>query len=397
MIRGQPDSMAERPIYLDYQATAPTDPRVADAMLPWFTHRFGNPHSVHAIGEAAAAAVDRARRQLADLIGADAKEIIFTSGATEANNLAIKGAARFHRQRGQHIVTCVTEHKCVLESCARLEEEGVAVTRLAVDSDGLVDMAALAEALRPETVLVSIMAVNNEIGVIQPLAEIGAICRRAGVYFHTDAAQAVGKISLDVDAMAIDLMSVSGHKMYGPMGIGALYVRRRPRVRLTPLMDGGGQERGLRSGTVPTPLVVGFGAAAAVAGAEMAAEGIRLAALRARLLDGLRARIPRLRINGGMAHRLPGNLNLCFPGIVGDALLARLDGLALSTGSACNAGSTTPSYVLRGIGLDVAAALASVRIGLGRPTSEAEIDIAVREIAGAVVRLAAAAPANADA
>jgi len=388
--------MADRPIYLDYQATAPTDPRVVDAMLPWFTRRFGNPHSLHSIGEAAATAVDRARRQLAALIGADAKEIIFTSGATEANNLAIKGVARFHRRRGRHIVTCVTEHKCVLESCARLEEEGVAVTRLPVDSDGLINTTMLAAALRPETVLVSIMAVNNEIGVIQPLAEIGAICRRAGVYFHTDAAQAAGKIPLDVNDMTIDLMSVSGHKMYGPMGVGALYLRRRPRVRLTPLMDGGGQERGVRSGTVPTPLVVGLGAAAEIAGAEMVAEGARLEALRARLLGGLQARLPGLRINGSMAHRVPGNLNLCFPGVVGDALLARLDGLALSTGSACSAGSTAPSYVLRGIGLDAAAALASVRIGLGRFTSESDVDVAVREIADAVVQLSAETPADAD-
>ncbi len=275
---------AGRPIYLDYQASTPCDPRVVEAMLPFFTERFGNPHSVHhAYGREAEAAVETARAEVAALIGAEPRQIIFTSGATEANNLAVKGVARVHRARRPHVVSCTTEHKCVLEALRHLEGEGTRVTRLPVGADGLIDLAALDAALTEETALVTIMAVNNEIGVIQPLAEIGVLCRARGADFHSDAAQAVGKIPLDVEAMKIDLLSISGHKVYGPMGIGALYVRRRPRVRLEPLFDGGGQERGLRSGTLPTPLCVGIGEACAIAEREMAAESARILALRNRL------------------------------------------------------------------------------------------------------------------
>jgi cysteine desulfurase len=291
--------MPSRPIYLDYQATTPTDPRVVDAMVPFFNQRFGNPHSVqHVIGWAADEAVGRARAEIAGLIGAEPREIVFTSGATEANNLAIKGAARFHKAAKPHVVTCVTEHKCVLESCRRLESEGIRVTYLPVRENGLIDLDQLDEAITEATALVTIMAVNNEIGVIQPLAEIGALCRRYGAYFHSDGAQAVGKIPLDVNALSMDLLSISAHKVYGPMGIGALYVRRRPRVRLEPLFDGGGQERGLRSGTLPTPLCVGLGAACAIAGREMAEEARRLAGLARRVRDAVTARLPDVKLNG---------------------------------------------------------------------------------------------------
>ena len=297
-------------IYLDYQASTPTDARVVAAMLPYFTTRFGNPHSVdHSYGHAAAAAVDGARAKVASIIGAEAREIVFTSGATESNNLAIKGAARFARrtQDKAHVVTCATEHKCVLESCRRLEADGCRVTYLPVGANGLVDLDALAAAITRETALVSIMAVNNEIGVIQPIAEIGALCQERGVTLHTDAAQAVGKVSLDVNAANVDLMSISGHKIYGPMGIGALYVRRRPRARLDALADGGGQERGLRSGTVPLPLAVGLGEALAIAQVEMATESARLAKLRERLLGSLLARLDGVHVNGDLEARIGGD------------------------------------------------------------------------------------------
>lgn len=379
---------AARPIYLDYQATTPCDPRVVEAMLPFFTERFGNPHSVHhGYGGQAEAAVETARAQVAALIGAEPREIVFTSGATEANNLAIKGVARFHRERRGHLVSCTTEHKCVLEAVRRLEREGIRVTRLAVGADGLVDLAELEAALTEETALVTIMAVNNEIGVIQPLAEIGALCRARGALFHSDAAQAVGKIPLDVAAMKIDLLSISGHKVYGPMGVGALYVRRRPRVRLEPLFDGGGQERGLRSGTLPLPLCVGLGVACAIAKAEMAEESERLGRLQRRLHEGLTAGLSGVRVNGDPERRIPGNLNLSFAGLDGEALIAAMPGIAVSTGSACTSASVEPSYVLRALGLGDDLAGASIRIGLGRTTTEAEVDTAIETIVAAVTRL----------
>jgi len=380
-------------VYLDYQATTPTDPRVVAAMLPYFTERFGNPHSSHRFGREAATAVEQARGEVAALIGAEPREIVFTSGATEANNLAIKGAVRFLRdERGaarDHIVALATEHKCVIESCRRLEQEGFAVTFLSVGPDGLVDLEALREAIGPRTALVSVMAAHNEIGVIQPLAAIGALCRDRGALFHSDAAQAVGKIALEVDAMAIDLLSISGHKLYGPKGIGALYVRRRPRVRLRPLIDGGGQERGLRSGTLPAPLCVGFGAACAIAGQEMAAEGDRLMSLRRRLYQGLAARLPGLHLNGHPELRLAGNLSLNLPGIDADKLLENCPMVAASTGSACSSASVEPSYVLRALGLDEPAARASLRLCVGRFTTEAEIDFAVEALAATAQRLTA--------
>jgi cysteine desulfurase len=376
------------PIYLDYQATTPTDPRVVETMLPYFTTQFGNPGSAtHAYGREAESAVETARAEVARLIGAEPREIVFTSGATESNNLAIKGAARFLFGRKDHVVTVATEHKCVLESCHRLTREGFRVTILPVRENGLLDVGVLADAVDERTALVSVMAANNEIGVIQPLAEIGAFCRSRGILFHSDAAQAVGKVSIDVGAMKIDLLSVSGHKLYGPKGIGALYVRRRPRVRLTPLIDGGGQERGLRPGTLPTPLCVGLGTAAALAGSEMAAEGQRLLALRRRFLATLRARVPAVLLNGDEAERLPGNLNLGFPGIAAEALMAACPGLAVSTGSACSSAAIEPSYVLRALGQGEALAASALRIGLGRYTTAEEVDFAVDSLAAAVERL----------
>jgi len=386
-----------RPIYLDYQASTPCDPRVIEAMLPFFGERFGNPHSIHHYhGQQAEAAVERARGQIAELIGAEAREIVFTSGATEANNLAVKGAARFLKSRRPHVISCVTEHKCVLESGRRLEREGVRVTWLPVGSDGLVDLDRLAAAMDGETALVSIMAVNNEIGVIQPIAEIGALCRDRGVLFHTDAAQAVGKIPIDVAAMKIDLLSISGHKLYGPMGVGALYVRRRPRVRLEPLFDGGGQERGIRSGTLPGPLCVGLGAACAIAQGEMTVEAVRLTALRDRLLGAITARLPDVHVNGAADRHIPGNLNLSFAGIDAEALMQAMPGLSVSTGSACTSASVEPSYVLRALGLSDAAARGALRFGLGRPTTEDEIDVAAEIIVAAVSRQRADAAAVAE-
>jgi cysteine desulfurase len=373
-------------IYLDYQSTTPTDPRVVAAMLPFFTERFGNPHSTsHGFGRDAAEAVEQARAQVGSLIGAEPREIVFTSGATESNNLAVKGAARFLAGRKRHVITVATEHKCVLESCADLAAEGFAVTVLPVDRTGLVDLERLAAALTPETALVSVMAVNNEIGVIQPLAEIGALCRRHGVLFHTDAAQAYGKIPLDVGAMAIDLMSISGHKIYAPKGIGALYVRRRPRVRLAPLFSGGGQERGVRSGTLSPALTVALGTAAEIASADSAAEAERLGHLAARFFARLRDRLPGVSLNGDPVRRLPGNLNLAIDGVDAQVLMAAVPGVAVSTGSACSSAAVEPSYVLRALGLDDAAAASSLRIGFGRFTTTAEVDRAADAlVAGAL-------------
>lgn len=375
-------------IYLDYQATTPTDPRVVEAMLPFFTQKFGNPGSAtHAFGREAETAVEEAREQVAGLIGAEAREIVFTSGATESNNLAIKGAARFLKDRKDHVVTLATEHKCVLESAAQLEREGFAVTYLPVKPDGLLDLDRLREALTERTALVSVMAAHNEIGVIQPLAEIGKLARERSVLFHTDAAQAFGKIPLDVEAMKIDLMSISGHKIYGPKGIGGLYVRRRPRTRLLPLMDGGGQERGLRSGTLPTPLCVGLGEAARIAAGEMGAEGERLVALRRRFLTGIERFAPEVRLNGDEERRLAGNLNLTFPGASAFDLMQAAPELALSTGSACTSAAVEPSYVLRALGLGEALAGASLRIAFGRFTTEEETDRALDALVAAFQRV----------
>jgi cysteine desulfurase len=383
------------PIYLDNQSTTPIDPRVLEAMLPYFTEHFGNPHSEsHVYGKNAAAAIEAARADLAGLVNADPREIAFTSGATEANNLALKGAAHFARahptggqQPRDQIITLTTEHKCVLESAAALEREGFAVSYLPVEPNGLMSLDRLAAALSERTLLVSVMAAHNEIGVIQPLAELGALCRSKGVLFHTDAAQAAGKIALDVDAMKIDLMSISGHKMYGPKGVGAIYVRRRPRVRLLPLIDGGGQERGLRSGTLPTPLCVGLGRAAAIAAAEMKAEATRLRTLRDRLQANLMRRVAGLRINGDGEHRLPGNLNLSFPGLTAPELIEACPTIAISTGSACTSATVEPSYVLRALGLSDDLANASIRLGLGRFTTAADVDFAVDALADAARRL----------
>ena len=376
------------PVYLDYQASTPVDGRVLDAMLPYLSEKFGNPHSrSHAFGWEAEEAVEVAREQIAAIIGADPKEVIFTSGATESNNLAIKGVARFYKARKDHVITCVTEHKCVLESCRTLEREGFTLTYLPVRRNGLIDLGELSRAFTERTALVSIMAVNNEIGVIQPVAEIGALCRQHGAFFHTDAAQAIGRIDLDVNEMGIDLMSLTAHKVYGPKGIGALYVRRRPRVRLTPLFDGGGQERGFRSGTLPAPLCVGFGEACRLARLEMADEAKRIGALRDRLYDGITTRLAGIALNGDGVTRIPGNLNLSFGHVDAEALMASLKAVAVSSGSACTSASLEPSFVLKALGVEDRLAHASIRFSLGRFTTEAEIDFVIEEVAREVARL----------
>ncbi|HMG77753.1 MAG TPA: IscS subfamily cysteine desulfurase [Xanthobacteraceae bacterium] len=383
----------DQPIYLDYQATTPMDPRVLEAMMPYFTYKFGNPHSrSHSYGWEAEEGVEKARGQLAKLIGADEKEVIFTSGATESNNLAIRGVAEFYKDRKNHIVTTVTEHKCVLDTCRHLQEQGFEVTYLPVQKNGLIDLDALRAAITDKTVVVSIMAVNNEIGVIQPLVEIGKICREKKTFFHTDAAQAAGKIPLDVEAMNIDLMSISGHKIYGPKGIGALYVRRKPRVRLVPLIVGGGQERGFRSGTLPTPLCVGIGEAAEIAMKEMDAESKRLTKLQARMLKGLNDKLTDIHVNGDLEHRIPGNLNIGFAFVEGESLMMGIKGLSVSSGSACTSASLEPSYVLRALGVEEDMAHTSLRIGLGRFTTEQEVDTAVGELVHHVNKLRAMSP-----
>ena len=378
----------DQPIYLDYQATTPVDPRVLEAMMPYFTTKFGNAHSrSHSYGWEAEEGVEKARAQVAKLIGADEKEVIFTSGATESNNLAISGVAEFYKDRKNHIVTTVTEHKCVLDTCRHLEQKGFEVTYLPVQKNGLVDLEVLRNAITDKTVIVSIMAVNNEIGVIQPLAEIGKICREKGAFFHTDAAQAAGKIPLDVEAMNIDLMSISGHKIYGPKGIGALYVRRKPRVRLVALIHGGGQERGFRSGTLPTPLCVGLGEACEIAMKEMDSETKRLKKLQDRMLKGLQAKLPEIYVNGDLEHRIPGNLNISFAYVEGESLMMGIKNLSVSSGSACTSASLEPSYVLRALGVDEELAHTSLRIGLGRFTTEHEVDTAVDELVRHVKKL----------
>ena len=383
-------------IYLDYQATTPTDPRVLEVMLPWFTERFGNPHSdAHAYGWDAEEAVERARGDVATSLNADPREIVFTSGATEANNLAIKGAARFRRRHEgrDRVVTFQSEHKCVLESVRGLERDGFEVAVLPVRGDGLVELQALRDALDERTGLVSVMAVNNEIGVIQPLSEIAEAVHAVGAWLHVDAAQALGRIPLDVRVVGIDLLSLSGHKLYGPKGVGALYVRRRPRVRLDPLFDGGGQERGLRSGTLPTPLCVGLGEACRIAVTELPREDERLAGLRDAFLAALQARLGPVQINGSLQARVSGNLNLCFPGAPADKVMAAARGVAVSTGSACSSATVEPSYVLRALGMSDEAAACSLRIGFGRMTTLEEVARAADLLASAVVTVRAGAAA----
>jgi cysteine desulfurase len=375
-----------KPVYLDYHATTPVDPRVLEAMLPFFTERFGNPHSKqHAWGWDAREAVDAARAQVAALVNASANEITFTSGASESNNLAIKGVVAARRERGDHVVTVETEHKSVLDVCRGLVADGIEVTVLGVTPDGRIDLDALKRAITPRTVLVSIMGANNEIGTVQPLAEIGAIARERGALFHTDAAQAAGKIPLDVDAMSIDLLSLTAHKFYGPKGSGALYVRRmKPRLALAAQIAGGGQENGLRSGTLNVPGIVGLGRAAEICRLEMADESRRLGSLRDRLLGGLCARLGEVRVNGSLEHRLPHNLHVSFEGIEGEALLMALDGIAVSTGSACASGSQAPSHVLAAIGATGDRAGASIRFGLGRTTTTDDVDFAIDRVATVV-------------
>ena len=380
-------------IYMDYQASTPCDPRVFEKMSPYFCSVFGNPHSRnHVYGWLAEEAIELARHQVADLINADEREIIFTSGATESNNLAIKGVASFYGDQRRHIVTCVTEHKCVLESCRSLEKQGFDVTYLPVQQNGLIDLNLLEASLCDDTLLVSIMAVNNEIGVIQPIKEIGALCRKRNIFFHTDAAQAVGKIPLDVEAMNIDLLSISGHKMYAPKGIGALYVRRKPRVRLNALIVGGDQERGMRSGTLPTPLCVGLGQAAFIAKNEMEEESKRIKALTDRILKGIQTKLPEVYLNGDDVQRAPGNLNLSFAHVEGEGLMMGIKELSVSSGSACTSASLEPSYVLRAIGVEEGLAHTSIRFGIGRFTTVAEVDRAIEKIIHAVQRLREMSP-----
>ncbi|MCX6366059.1 MAG: IscS subfamily cysteine desulfurase [Armatimonadetes bacterium] len=382
------------PIYLDNNATTRTDPRVVEAMLPYFSEVYGNAASrSHSFGWAAEEAIDIARAQLAKVLGADPKEIIFTSGATESNNLAIKGVAEMYAEKGDHIITVVTEHKAVLDTCKHLENEGKSVTYLGVGKDGLIDLDELRAAITDKTILVSIMAANNEIGVIQPLKEIGAICRENGVLFHTDAVQAYGKIPLDVNALNIDLLSFTAHKIYGPKGIGALYVRRRnPRVKLTAQIDGGGHERGFRSGTLNVPGIVGFGKAAELLMEEMESEAERLTALRERMTQTIMDACDSSYINGHPTQRLPGNLNISFEFVEGESLLMGLKDVALSSGSACTSASLEPSYVLKAMGLGDELAHSSLRFGFGRFTTEEEVDWVARKVISEVSRLREMSP-----
>jgi cysteine desulfurase len=385
----------QTPIYLDNQATTRVDPRVMEAMLPYFTEKYGNAASKsHAFGWEAEAAVDTAREQIARLIGASsAREIVFTGGATESDNLAIKGVAESYRERGNHIVTCVTEHKAVLDSCKVLEKLGYQVTYLPVRADGSIDLACLQSSITEKTILVSMMAVNNEIGTIHPLAEIGRLAKERNIIFHTDATQGVGKIPIHVERMGIDLLSLTAHKMYGPKGVGALYVRStKPRVKLTPIIDGGGHERGMRSGTLNVPGIVGLGKACEIARREMNQEGERLIALRERLKDGILAELDEVNINGHPLNRLPGNLNMSFAFVEGESLLMGLKEIAVSTGSACTSASLEPSHVLKAIGLADELSHSALRFGLGRFNTEEEIDYTIRRVVDEVRRLRALSP-----
>ncbi|KAI5171533.1 cysteine desulfurase [Nematocida sp. LUAm3] len=384
------------PIYMDLQATTPTDPRVLDAMVPYFNKKFGNPHSrTHSVGWNAEKSVETARKQVASLINADPQEIIFTSGATESNNLAIKGVARFYKNNVQgtpHIITTQIEHKCVIDTCRDLEMEGFEVTYLPVDKNGMINPQDLKDAIRKETILASIMAVNNEIGTISPLKEIGKICKENNVFFHTDAAQAVGKIPIDVRDMNISLLSISGHKIYGPMGIGALFVsRKNPRPRVHPLFSGGGQERGMRSGTLPTPLIVGLGKATEIAQSQMEEDRKKIEYLSNRLFNGLKKTIPDIIRNGG-GNIFPGCLNISFPYVEGESLLMALPEISLSSGSACTSASLEPSYVLKAIGIEEDLAHSSLRFGIGRFTTKKEIDYVVKKVAKKVERLRELSP-----
>jgi cysteine desulfurase len=370
--------MLKLPIYLDYSATTPVDPRVAEKMIPYLVEKFGNPASrSHSFGWEAEAAVEEAREQVARLVNADSKEIVWTSGATESNNLAIKGAANFYSGKGKHLITVKTEHKAVLDTCRELERQGFEVTYLDVREDGLVDLEVFKAALRPGTILVSVMFVNNEIGVIQPIAEIGEICREKGIIFHVDAAQATGKVDIDLSTLKVDLMSFSAHKTYGPKGIGALYIRRKPRVRLEAQMHGGGHERGFRSGTLATHQIVGMGEAFRIAREEMVEENKRVGALRDRLLKGV-SDIEQVYINGDLVHRVPHNLNVSFAYVEGESMLMAIKDLAVSSGSACTSASLEPSYVLRALGRDDELAHSSIRFTLGRFTTEEEVDYAIK-------------------
>lgn len=381
-------------IYFDYQATTPVDPRVLEKMLPYFNDIYGNPHSRnHTYGWHAEEAVEFARENVAEIIGANPKEIIFTSGATESNNLAIKGLAEFYGDKKKHIITCVTEHKCVLESCRYLsEKKGFDVTYLPVSSDGLVDLNELKRSINENTLLVSIMGVHNEIGVIQPLEEIGKICRENNVFFHSDCAQAIGKIPLDVEKMNIDLMSISGHKIYAPKGIGALYIRRKPRVRILGMMSGGGQERGMRSGTLSPALCVGLGEACKIYINEMESENQKIEKLKNMMLNGIRKSCSDIYLNGSEKFRVPGNLNLSFAYIEGESLMMGIKNLAVSSGSACTSASLEPSYVLKALGVEEELAHTSLRIGLGRFTSEDDVLAAVEQIVAEVKRLRSLSP-----
>jgi cysteine desulfurase len=395
--------MATRGIYMDNHATTPVDPRVLEAMLPYFSEIFGNAASrSHGFGWEAEKAVETARAQIARLINAKAKDIVFTSGATESDNLAIRGAVEFYRDKGNHVITQVTEHKAVLDTCRALEREGRAtVTYLPVDQTGLIDLDELRRAITPQTVLVSIMFANNEIGTVQPLAEIGAICREKGVLFHSDAVQGAGKLPLDVDAMHVDLMSLTAHKMYGPKGVGCLYVRSKgPRVRLTPIIYGGGHERGMRSGTLNVPGIVGFGAASEIAREGMAEESARILQLRQRLHDGIFSQLDEVYLNGHPVHRLPGNLNVSFAFVEGESMLMGLNGsvhpiaasaslppIAVSSGSACTSATLEPSYVLKALGVGDDLAHTSIRFGLGRFNTVEEVDYVVERVVSEVKRL----------
>ncbi len=380
-------------IYLDYQATTPCDPRVLEKMLPYFTEHYGNPHSRnHAIGWTAEKACEEARAQVADLISANPKEIVFTSGATESNNLALKGVMDFYGDEKNHIITCVTEHKCILDTCRHLEQKGFTVTYLPVRQNGLIDLKDLEKAITDKTALVSIMAVNNEIGVIQPLKKIGDLCRNKGVFFHTDAAQAAGKIKINVDEMKIDLLSISSHKLYGPKGVGALYVRRKPRVRVIAQMNGGGQERGMRSGTLSPALCAGFGEACAVAKKEMERDNQKLKSFWNEMYTTLTNELPDVYLNGDKDQRFYGNLNLSFAYVEGESLLGHLSNIALSSGSACTSASLEPSYVLRALGVSVELAHTSLRIGFGRFTTQEEVTYTTQKIIEAVNRLRELSP-----
>jgi cysteine desulfurase len=382
------------PIYMDSHATTQVDPRVVEAMLPYFGEKFGNAASRnHAFGWAAEEAVENARAQLARIIGASPKEIIFTSGATESNNLAIKGVAEKYREKGNHIITQVTEHKAVLDTCKHLEKYGYEVTYLPVSKDGRIDLDDLRRAITPKTILISIMYANNEIGVIQPVEEIGKIAKEKGVFFHNDAVQAVGKIPVDVNKENIDLLALTAHKIYGPKGCGALYVRRRnPRVQLSAIIDGGGHERGMRSGTLNVPGIVGFGKAAEICQSEMAEESKRLRGLRDRLKEGILGGLDDVHINGSMTHRLPHNLNASFAHVDGESLLMGMNDVAVSSGSACTSATLEPSYVLKALGVEEELAHSSIRFGLGRFNTSDEVDYTIRRVVEVVTRLRELSP-----